>query len=169
VAVVVTAFGVVLATQIGADPQAEATKSGLVGDVVPDFSVVTLDGTRLDASDLEGRAVIVNFWNSWCIPCHQELPALQAFYETHADDPDFLMLGIVRDDSEDAIRSYVEDEGIDWEIAFDPGANATLAFGTRGQPETFAITPGGRVVGFRAGPSTEAMLERMLLEARGAR
>ena len=93
------------------------------------------------ASDLLGKAVIVNFWNSWCVPCQDELPALHRFADLHRDDPDVALLGIVRDDTKDAVRAYVAAEGIDWKIAMDPGARAALAYGTRGQPETFAITP----------------------------
>ncbi|MEX0666195.1 MAG: TlpA disulfide reductase family protein [Acidimicrobiia bacterium] len=166
IAAIVLAFAVVLATQIGADPQAESKKSALVGDAVPAFSVRTLEGDVMTEADLTGRAVIVNFWNSWCIPCHQELPALKAFYVAHADDADFVMLGIVRDDTEDAIREYVDAENLGWTIGLDPGSETTLAFGTRGQPETFAISPDGRVVGFQYGPSTKGTLEKLLAEAR---
>lgn len=166
VAVIVLAFAVVLATQVGSDPQAESKTSALVGDPVPEFSVQTLEGEALTEADLAGRAVIVNFWNSWCIPCHQELPALKAFYKAHADETDFMMLGIVRDDTEDAVREYVADEELGWVIGLDPGSKATLAFGTRGQPETFALTPDGQVVAFQFGPSSEAILDRMLAEAR---
>jgi cytochrome c biogenesis protein CcmG/thiol:disulfide interchange protein DsbE len=169
VAVFVVAFGVVLATQVGGDPNEADSKTALLGDVVPIFSVERLDGTTLTQSDLDGRAVIINFWNSWCIPCEQELPALKTFYERHADDDDFLMLGIVRDDTEAAVRAHVSSEDLDWVIALDPDSLATLAFGTRGQPETFAISPSGRIVGFQSGPSTVGVLERMLDAARVAR
>ena len=52
----------------------------------------------------------MNFWNSWCIPCRQEEPALQTFYAAHRNEPDFAMVGIVRDDSAEPIRSYVAAE-----------------------------------------------------------
>ena len=166
VAVVVALFAVVLATQVGSNPEQEHTTSQLLDDAVPAFSVRTSDGEVLSNADLAGRAVIVNFWNSWCIPCQQEEPALQRFYERHADDPKFLMLGIVRDDTEKAVRSYVQEQGIRWTIGFDPDASAALAFGTRGQPETFAISPDGVIVGYQYGPSTVSGLERMLERAR---
>lgn len=166
VAVVVALFAVVLATQVGDDPEAEHTTSQLLSNPVPVFSVRTNDGATLSKSDLAGRTVIVNFWNSWCIPCQQEEPQLQQFYDQHADDPQFLMVGIVRDDTAKAVRAYVREQGIDWTIGFDPDAKAALAFGTRGQPETFAISPDGVIVGYQYGPSTVAGLEKMLARAK---
>jgi hypothetical protein len=72
-------------------------------------------------------------------------PALKAFYEAHADDPNFAMVGIVRDAqrSRTGIEDYVRTQGMGWTIALDPGSKAALDFATRGQPETFAISPDG--------------------------
>jgi cytochrome c biogenesis protein CcmG, thiol:disulfide interchange protein DsbE len=167
VAVVVIAVGVVLATQVGGDPRADATHSQLVGERAPRFSVRPLDGGSLSRQDLLGKAVIVNFWNSWCVPCQDELPALHHFADLHRDDPDVELVGIVRDDTKDAVRAYVAAEGVDWKIAMDPGARAALAYGTRGQPETFAITPSGYIAGAQIGPTTADDLETMLAAARG--
>jgi cytochrome c biogenesis protein CcmG/thiol:disulfide interchange protein DsbE len=167
VAVVVIAFAVVLATQVGSDPRSDSNVSQLLGDPVPDFSVTTLEGAELTQQDLAGRAVIVNFWNTWCIPCEQELPALKAFYARHASEPDFVMLGIVRSDTESAARAYAKREGMDWVIAVDPDAVAALAFGTRGQPETYAITPDGVIVASLYAPARVRDLETMLAIARG--
>lgn len=167
VAVVLVALAVVLGTQIGNDPRKDASTSQLAGKDVPKFTVKTLDGTTLTKADLTGKATIVNFWNTWCIPCRDEAPDLQEFYAKHADDPDFQMIGIVRDDNKAAVERWVENRGDDWLIAMDPGGNAALAFGTRGQPETFAISPDGLIVGYQFGPSSVADLDTLLAAARG--
>jgi cytochrome c biogenesis protein CcmG, thiol:disulfide interchange protein DsbE len=164
---VVTVFAVVLATQVGTDPRADANKSHLLGENAPAVDLPTLDGGRVRSSDLAGKVVIVNFWNSWCLPCHEEYPALVEFYGRHADDPNFAMVGIVRDDTESAIRRYVDDEGVPYTVALDPGAQASLDFGTRGQPETFAISADGVIAGTQLGPSTVATLEQLYAAARG--
>jgi cytochrome c biogenesis protein CcmG, thiol:disulfide interchange protein DsbE len=164
---VVTVFAVVLATQVGTDPRADANKSHLLGENAPAFDLPTLDDSRVRSIDLAGKVVIVNFWNSWCIPYHEEHPALVEFYRRHAGDPSFAMVGIVRDDTESAIRRYVDDEGVPYTVAFDPGSRASLDFGTRGQPETYAISPDGVVQGAQIGPSDVALLERLLVAAGG--
>ena len=75
----------------------------------------------------------------------------------------------MRDDTERAVREFVADEGIDWTIATDPEAKAALDFGTRGQPETFAITPDGLIAGAQIGPSSVEDLETLLAAAQGVR
>jgi cytochrome c biogenesis protein CcmG/thiol:disulfide interchange protein DsbE len=78
------------------------------------------------------------------------------------------MLGIVRDDSESSVRRYVRDQDVQWPVGFDPGAKAALDFGTRGQPETYAISPDGVVAASIFGPATADVLDRMTATARGA-
>ena len=167
VGVLVVGIGIVLAVQVSADPRSAQSRRTTVGTPIPDFTVVALDGTRITPTSLAGQAVIINFWNTWCIPCQDELPALRAFYERHRDDPDVVFLGIVRDDSQRAVRMYVAAEGIEWTVAMDPDSDAQLGFGTRGQPETFAINPDGVIVGSQIGPATVKGLEQMLAAARG--
>jgi cytochrome c biogenesis protein CcmG/thiol:disulfide interchange protein DsbE len=167
VGLVVTVFAVVLATQVGTNPRADVNTSHLVGKSAPSFDLQTQDGGRVRSSELAGKVVVVNFWNSWCIPCQQEHPALVEFYRRHAGDPSFVMVGIVRDDTESAARRYVNEEGVPYTVAFDPGARASLDFGTRGQPETYAISPDGVVAGAQIGPANVANLEKMYAAARG--
>jgi cytochrome c biogenesis protein CcmG, thiol:disulfide interchange protein DsbE len=167
VALVVAVIGVVLATQVGTDPRADTTTSQLVGKPAPELRLHDLEGNPVDASTLAGKAVIVNFWNSWCVPCQQELPALKSFAARHRDDPDVAIVGIVRDDTQRAAGQYAKAEGIDWIIAIDPGSRAALDFGTRGQPETFAISTDGVVAGAQIGPASASSLEQMLAAARG--
>jgi cytochrome c biogenesis protein CcmG/thiol:disulfide interchange protein DsbE len=167
VAVVVIVLAVVLATQVGNDPTAASKKSELAGKTIPKFAVTTLDGRNVTAADLRGKATIVNFWNTWCIPCRQEHPALTQFYVKHKDDPDFMMVGIVRDDTKSAVEKWQNDRGDAWTIATDRAGQAALAFGTRGQPETFAISPDGVIVGYQYGPASVGDLDAMLAAARG--
>jgi cytochrome c biogenesis protein CcmG/thiol:disulfide interchange protein DsbE len=164
----IAALAVVLALTVGTDPQAEWNTSRLVGQRAPTFSVEGLDGERITSESLAGKTVLVNFWNSWCIPCLEEHEALQTWYARHRDVPDVVMLGIVRDDSESSVRRYVRDQDVQWPVGFDPGAKAALDFGTRGQPETYAISPDGVVAASIFGPATADVLDRMTATARGA-
>ena len=54
------------------------------GDPVPDFTLVDLSGQTVRFSDLEGRAVVFNFWATWCPPCRREMPLLDAIHKEYA-------------------------------------------------------------------------------------
>lgn len=167
VLVALVPFGLLLATQIGADRGARE----LIGDPVPDFDLPVLDGdgARVSSRDLQGTTYLVNFWNDWCIPCIQEHPSLQQFHRAHANDPAVRLIGIVRDENSVAdIRAYVEREGVEWTILLDPDGVAKVGFRTTGQPETFAIGPDGVVREVFIGPATYEELEMLATTASSA-
>lgn len=161
-------LGVVLALNVGSDPRADAEVSALLGKPAPEWRVTLLDGTEVSSESLVGKTVLVNFWNSWCIPCREELPVLQQWYARHADDPDVVLVGIPRDDTVGAIRRAAREDEMGWAARQDADAEAaTLAFGTRGQPETYAIGPDGVIVGSLYGPVTMKVLDQMVARAQG--
>lgn len=179
VAVVVAAFGVALATQVGSDPT--FTGGAILGRRAPGFDLPVLDLNadpngaaavavddveRVNLEALDGQAVIVNFWNSWCIPCREEAPALVEFWDRHRNDGDVAMVGIVRDESPAAAREGAIRDGFEWTVATDPGGRAAIAYGTTGQPETFAISPGGVVTGKQLSQVSVDDLEALLASAR---
>ncbi len=170
VGLVVAVFAVILALNVGTDPRAEYNTSLLLGEPAPDFRLTRLDGSTLTLGDLAGKTVIVNFWNSWCLPCRDELPALQKWNAQHADDDSVVMVGIPRDDSTGAIRAAARSDQMTWAVVNDRGAEAaTLDYATRGQPETFVINPSGIVVGSILGPMRPADLDRMTRVGQGGR
>ena len=134
----------VLATR---DPAIDtAASSPLVGKAAPEIAAPALDGTPVRLSDLRGKWVLVNFFNSWCVPCREEHPELLKFHARHAQAGDALILGVIRDDTADAVREWRAEEGGDWPAVDDPRGTIALDYGVRGQPETFVISPEGVVV-----------------------
>ena len=57
-------------------------KAPKVGELAPDFQMTLVDGTKVSMADLRGKVVVLNFWATWCVPCRQELPTLDAYYQT---------------------------------------------------------------------------------------
>ena len=162
VGVAVAAFAVVLAVNVSTDPRSDFNTSRLLGKPAPPFTLTDLSGKQVSSADLAGKTVIVKFWNSWCEPCRQELPALQRWYSAHKNDTDVVLVGIPRDDTDGAIRSAAREDRMEWAVANDRGAEAaTLDYATRGQPETFAISPSGTVVASVIGPVTVGTLDKM--------
>jgi thiol-disulfide isomerase/thioredoxin len=76
------------------------------GQPVAAWQVKTLDGRQIDSSSLKGKVVLVHFWATWCPPCREEMPALDAFYRQHAKDG-LEVVAISLDD--DADRAKVRD------------------------------------------------------------
>ena len=64
-------------------PYAPALAGALIGQDAPALSVETLDGQRFELTALRGRVVLVNCWATWCPPCRDEMPLLDAFYREH--------------------------------------------------------------------------------------
>jgi cytochrome c biogenesis protein CcmG, thiol:disulfide interchange protein DsbE len=171
VGVGVLVLAVILAVNVGSDTQLEQQQTRMLGKPLPDARLETLEGQSFNLGSLAGKAVIVNFWNTWCAPCEEELPVLRDFHDAHEADSDFAMVGISRDErvGTDELRTFVSDRGLDWTIALDPEQRAALGFGTIGQPETFAVSPDGQIVSVKFGPARSvAELDAMLAAARRA-
>lgn len=115
--------------------------------VVPDVTLSSLDGEGTFTFDsLRGKAVLVNFWASWCVPCKDEAPLLERTWRTYRDRG-LVVLGVnARDVREDA-RRFVERFSITYPIVVDKGDKALTRFGVTGFPETFLIDREGKVVG----------------------
>ncbi len=166
VAAFVVFLGALFAIVVGKDPS--QSHASMLDKVAPALELPSLEGGKpVTTTALRSRTVVVNFWNTWCIPCRQEHDALAEFYDRHRDEPDFEMIGIVRDDDEAAVRDYVAREKVGWTIVLDPKGDAAIAYGTTGQPETYVIGPDGIVHAQLFGPATVRDLEAMLARARG--
>ena len=147
----------ILAASFRRDPR--DIRSGSVGKAAPAFTLERLDGPgQLSLSDYQGRVVILNFWASWCVPCKQENPALNAVWERYRSSADFVMIGIVYQDSVDAAREYTRTMGNTWPSVLDPDGRTAFAYGVFGIPETYFITPDGVVAGRHIGAIDQATL-----------
>jgi cytochrome c biogenesis protein CcmG, thiol:disulfide interchange protein DsbE len=165
VGVLLVGFAALLASQVNASPSYKG--GNLLDKPVPTFDLPSLTSrARVRSEDLQGKVVLVNFWNSWCIPCQQEHAALAAFYARHHGDGDVEMIGIVRDDTASAARAWVLEHHDGWSFVTDPHGQAALAFGTTGQPESYMIAPNGIVVSYFRSAVTTNDLEEMLAAAR---
>ncbi|MDI2590603.1 TlpA family protein disulfide reductase [Pseudomonas sp. N3-W] len=71
-----------------------------VGEQAPDLTAKTLDGQAFDLHKQLGQVVIVNFWASWCEPCREEMPAMEAYYQQHKSEG-LKIIAISMDEPED--------------------------------------------------------------------
>ena len=134
---------------------------------LPEFSVPDLlePGRDLHTADLRGRAVLLNVWATWCVPCRQEHDMLMAI----ARRGELPVVGIDwRDGRADALR-WLDRLGNPYRrVGFDADGAAGAALGVKGAPESLLIAADGRVLYRHVGPLTEdawALHFRPLLDA----
>ena len=115
------------------------------GKQAPNFSLDRLDrpGT-LQLSAFRGKVVVLNFWASWCFPCKQEAPALQAASRQWGNR--VAVVGVDVNDFTGDARSFMRRHGITYPIGHDNGNVTTPKYGLTGLPETFFLDRRGRVV-----------------------
>jgi cytochrome c biogenesis protein CcmG/thiol:disulfide interchange protein DsbE len=111
-----------------------------------EFETLEDDGTTIRLSDYRGKAVVLNFWASWCEPCKKEAPLLQEIWERHRDDG-LVVLGIDAQDFRSDARAFVERYGLTYPIAYDGNGASLGRFGNTGFPETWFMGRDGRLVG----------------------
>jgi peroxiredoxin len=158
------------------DEQPNAPPLGkLTGEPAPDFTLTLLDGSSLHLADLRGQVVVLNFWASWCAPCREEMPELQAYWEeAQRDGEETMIVGVgVRTDVNEDARDLVEAGGFTYPIGRDtntdqPGIGPIeAALGVpSAYPSTVVIGPEGTVDGFHLGPLTVERLRWLVDEAR---
>jgi thiol-disulfide isomerase/thioredoxin len=115
--------------------------------IMPQVALVTLDGDYLTEDDLEGKVVVLDFWATWCAPCHQALPTLRDLHEmTEKGDP-VMVISVSGDSSEALVRDYVRDYSIGWTQVWDDRERvAHSAFQVGGYPTFVVVDHEGRIV-----------------------
>lgn len=124
-----------------------------VGQPAPDYAAVSLAGDSVSLATLQGEVVLLNVWATWCHPCREEIPVLQALHEQHAEDG-LAVVGVSVDTrGEQAnVRSFAEDFQMTYPIWLDPGDRVSSIFRLVGVPSTFLIDREGTIVWKHLGP-----------------
>jgi cytochrome c biogenesis protein CcmG/thiol:disulfide interchange protein DsbE len=154
VIVILFAFG------FGRNPNIIA--SPLIDRPAPPFVLQRIDGGRVALTSLRGRPIVLNFWASWCVGCHQEHPYLVQAYHRWGKRVTFL--GIVFEDSTAAARAYLRQHGGGWLNLADPDSKTAISYGVSGVPETFFIDRRGIIVAKQPGPVTLTLLNQRIHE-----
>jgi len=139
---------------------------------IADFSLETLDGKRVSLSDYEGKVVLISFWASWCKPCKQELPFLDAFAKKYGEQG-FAVLAVNTDGprSMASVRRFVKRKKLEMPQLLDKSGSLLQRLNPRGvMPFTLYLDRAHRIAetadSFSAGDEVkiEAKIQTLLAE-----
>ncbi|MEW5940094.1 MAG: redoxin domain-containing protein [Chloroflexota bacterium] len=110
----------------------------------PALVLTDLDGNPVALTDYLGQTLLVNMWATWCPPCREEMPTLQAFYNDYSAQG-FVLIGLNDGETEAQVREFVDRYGLAFPIWLDPEYASETAFKTMNLPSSFVIDRSGQV------------------------
>jgi peroxiredoxin len=124
----------------------EASSNALAGKSAPDFTLQSLDGKTVHLSDYRGKAVVLNFWATWCAPCKIEMPWFVDLQKKYA--PEGLQLvGVAMDDATPKeIADFAKQMSVNYPILIGKEAVGQAYGGVPFMPETFYIDRNGKII-----------------------
>lgn len=131
--------------------------------IAPDFTLTSFDGETITLSELRGKVVIINFWASWCPPCREEAPYLEATWRKYQDQG-VVFIGVDYADTESKALAYIDEFDITYFNGPDIGTRISYAYNMQGVPETFYVAKNGELRGVKVGPLAPPELDQKIEE-----
>jgi peroxiredoxin len=145
----------------------------LVGDVrgipAPDFELASLDGRKVKLSDYRGKAVLLNFWATWCSPCKVEMPWFVDLQKKYGNDG-LVVLGVAMDDSDNSkIAQFASEMGVNYPVLLGTDKVSEQYGNVQFLPTTFYIDREGRIIGKGTGLLGRGEIEENIQKALASR
>lgn len=138
----------------------------LRGKKAPSFTLKALDGRKVSLADYKGRAVLINFWATWCAPCKLEMPWFVDLHKQYAGQG-FEILGISEDDAKDRpqIGTFTQKIGVNYPILVDDYAASKAYGGVEFLPTTYYVGRSGKIVEETSGLASRDEIEANIKKA----
>jgi len=121
-------------------------KGQLIGNLAPDFDLPTLEGKSLKLSDLRGKAVLLNFWATYCEPCKIEMPWFVELQKAYGPQG-FQIIGVAMDDaSAEDIAKFAKEMGVNYPILLGKESVGQSYGGVTVLPTTFFVDRDGKLI-----------------------
>jgi peroxiredoxin len=119
-----------------------AAPAGEPSGPAPQFTLQSRGGENVALSDFAGDVVMVNFWASWCAPCLQEMPHLEALHRRY-QSLGFTLLGVNVEDNPRAAERWLAERPVSFEILYDRNNDISKLYGVIAMPTTVLIDRAG--------------------------
>jgi len=132
----------------------------------PNFGFTSMEGTQVSNTAMRGKVVLLDFWATWCPPCRESLPTMQALHKKYADKA-FEIVGISADGDESTLKAFVEQNRMSWTEYLDISGSVQYAFDVDSFP-TYIVVDKEGVVRYRQsgfGPTVGGELEDTINKA----
>ena len=116
----------------------------------PDFSLKNLDGDDISLSSYRGKLVFLNFWATWCGPCREEMPSMQALYD-NLNEAGFEIVAVNLQESQRTVSKFINQNGYTFPVLLDSNGKVGGTYGARSIPTSYLIDTDGNAVGFIVG------------------
>jgi len=143
----------------GQQPPAKRPVAGQVEMLpdAPDFELKSVDGKVVRLRDYRGKAVVLNFWATWCVPCKEEMPWLIAYQKQYGPQG-LIVLGISMDKSKELVQPFAQKMAVNYPILLGNQAVADQYY-VKGLPTSVFIDRNGRITDQVPGMPTRSFLE----------
>ncbi len=141
-------------------PAVRPTGKVAIGSPAPDFGLTTIDGDIIQLSQYKGKALVVNFWATWCPPCKEELPLLVKTFEANKDKLAILGVDVAEDSL--TVKLKVREVGITYPTLLDEDRVVTNFYRVTAYPTSIFIDADGVIRAIRTGSVTEQTLKPFL-------
>jgi len=118
--------------------------SGMEGQPAPDFALKSSTGENLRLSEYRGDVVMINFWATWCGPCRQEMPLLDALHSRY-QRVGFSLLGVNIDDDSRRAMQMIEELGVSFPVLFDARKEVSELYEVEAMPVTVIVDREGNI------------------------
>jgi cytochrome c-type biogenesis protein len=137
-----------------------------VGKLAPGFTLKDIDGHPVVLSALGGKAVLINFWATWCVPCRDELPLIRDEYVAHRAEGFSVIAVDFGNESSDTVRKFWSSLNLQPAPFLDPDGSAATAYGVAlnntGLPVSILLARDGTVSSYEPFPLTKDYLDPAL-------
>ncbi|NLI97586.1 redoxin domain-containing protein [bacterium] len=110
---------------------------------VPEFKIFDMAGKEMNIRDLAGKVVVINFWATWCQPCRQEIPQLNALVKDYKDNDEVVFISISKEDPK-TVSDFLNENTFTYKIYLDDGQASTL-FNVQSVPTHLVIDKKGKL------------------------